>query len=353
MNNNSKAISEIEIIQNLTSDSKQKIRRIDETKLNELLDVLPNEQLQSLIYKPLNEYTLKRQRIRPILKERKLPKRLIAIITDLDLLSEPDYERRLYIFTGYCRYLNYSVNTATKYLALLKSHGIFGKNNQHLYIDRVSFIDSGKTHTRTFSFESFKKLMIYMHQNFTTFTAPILLACYSGLRTFEILQFTNITLHQLALKQTTVSIFRKKTFYRVDETQGDEWRPIYTTHFSTFIEELIKLYQDLYDAYKRNGIIVKLFPITPKTLCNRLRSLYFIVNGYKLPLGAGIHSFRNMLAMLMAQKTQNIWTIQNFLQHKSVNTTRHYIHADFTHISREFDRLTKEEFSDTLKNLTE
>lgn len=344
-------IGEIEIVKSLSRVAKHKLRRIDENKLNKLLDVLPNAELQALVYKPLSEEILERQKNRKTLDAKKLPSRLARMIVELDLLSEPNHEKRLSIFTGYCRYLNYSINTASKYLSIMKRHGVFGQDVQHLYIDRMSFVDSGNVHTRTFSFESFKKIMVYMHQNFTPYVAPIMLACYSGLRTFEVLQFSNITLHQLALKQTTVSIFRKKTFYRIDETHGDEWRPIYTTYLNTFVSELIKLYKDLYDAYERNGIIVKLFPITPKTLCTRLRTIYFMVNGYKLPLGAGIHSFRNMLAMLMAQKTQNVWVIQTFLQHKDATTTRRYIHADFTHISKEFDRLTKEEFSDVIKDL--
>lgn len=344
-------IGEIELINTLTRETVKKIRRVDETKLNELLDVMPNIELQRLLFKPLPTKTLALQKKRDLLIKKKLPTKLKTIIMDLQLRSEPNFRKRLDVFVGYCRYLNYSPNTASKYLSILKSHGLFGADSQHLYVDRVSFVDSGKIHTRTFSFESFKKLIVYLHQNFTQFTAPILLACYSGLRTFEVLQFSNITLHQLKHKQTTVSVFRKKTFHRVHEDKGDEWRPVYTTHMNAFIDELIKLYQDLYNAYEKNGIIVKLFELTPKTLCTRLRTVYFMCTGEKLPLGAGIHSFRNMLAMLMAQKTHNVWAIQTFLQHKDAKTTRRYIHADFTHISREFDRLTKSEFSDVIKQL--
>lgn len=344
-------IGEIEIINRLTKKSARKIRKLDEIKLNQLLQTLPNIDLQKLIYKPLESETIKSQKKRVLLKKRHMPIRLKKIVLDLDLLDEPDHEKRLNIFVGYCRYLNYSVNTASKYLTLLKNNGLFGQTDNHLYIDRSEFVDSGKIHTRTFSFESFKKLMVYLHQNFDKYSAPILLACYSGLRTFEILQFSNITLHQLNLKQTSVSIFRKKTFRKIDDTKGDQWRPVYTTHLTNFLNQLTVLYHDEYEAYRKNGIIIKLFNITPKTLCNRLRQIYFVVNGYKLPLGSGIHSLRNMLAMLMAQKTQNIWTIQQFLQHKNVNTTKRYVHADFTHISEEFNRLTNSEFSDLTRDL--
>lgn len=334
----------------------KRIRNLDEQRLNVLLDTIPNADLRALIFKPPNSKMVAKQKKRVLINREKLPNRLTSIITTLGLLDETDYSKRLYIFAGYCRYMNYSVNTATKYFNLMKTHGLFGTENTHLTIDKSSFVDSGKVHTRTFSFEAFKKFLLYLHQNFTKFTAPILLACYSGLRTFEILQFSNITLHQLAMKQTTVSIFRKKTFrytstaVTTDES-SNEWRPIYTTHLNRFIIDLTKLYNDEFEAYKTNGIIVKLFPITPKTLCSRLRSVFFLVNGYKLPLGAGIHSLRNMLAMLMAQQTENVWAIQHMLQHKNSQTTRRYIHADFTHISREFDRLTATEFSDVKKIL--
>lgn len=352
-------IGEIEIDREVTSSSSRKVRSLDEVRLNTLLDTIPNADLKALIYKPPNQDIIIKQKQRVTLDRKKLPNRLASIITTLGLLDETDYRKRLYIFAGYCRYMNYSINTATKYLSLMKSHGLFGRDNDHLTIDKSSFVDSGRIHTRTFSFEAFKKFLLYLHQNFTKFTAPILLACYSGLRTFEILQFSNITLHQLALKQTTVSIFRKKTFRRtksLDETnsssgEGVEWRPVYTTHLNTFVVDLTRLYHDEYVAYEKNGIIVKLFQITPKTLCSRLRSIFFLVNGYKLPLGAGIHSLRNMLAMLMAQQTENVWAIQHMLQHKNPNTTRRYIHADFTHISKEFNRLTDAEFSDIKKIL--
>lgn len=348
-------IGEITINREITSSSSRKLRNLDEQRLNELLDTIPNVDLKALIYKPPNPKIILKQKQRVNLDHKKLPKRLASIITTLGLLDETDYSKRLYIFVGYCRYMNYSINTATKYLSLMKMHGLFGRDNDHLTIDRSSFVDSGKVHTRTFSFEAFKKFVLYLHQNFTKFTAPILLACYSGLRTFEILQFSNITLHQLALKQTTVSIFRKKTFRRTRESTNEErveWRPVYNTHLNTFIIDLTRLYHDEYIAYEKNGIIVKLFHITPKTLCLRLRSIFFLVNGYKLPLGAGIHSLRNMLAMLMAQQTENVWAIQQMLQHKNSQTTRRYIHADFTHISKEFNRLTDSEFSDIKKTLT-
>lgn len=353
-------IGEIEIDRELASSSSRRVRSLDEKRLNTLLDTIPNADLRALIYKPPNPEMLIKQKQRTTLDRKKLPSRLSSIITTLGLLDETDYRRRLYIFAGYCRYMNYSINTATKYLALMKAHGLFGVENDHLTIDKSSFVDSGRIHTRTFSFEAFKKFLLYLHQNFTKFTAPILLACYSGLRTFEILQFSNMTLHQLALKQTSVSIFRKKTFRRAETSivensssseDSVEWRPVYTTHLNTFIADLTKLYRDEYLAYEMNGIIVKLFQITPKSLCSRLRSIFFLVNGYKLPLGAGIHSLRNMLAMLMAQQTENIWAIQNMLQHKSPNTTRRYVHADFTHISKEFNRLTDTEFSDIKKIL--
>lgn len=384
-------IGEIEIKRELTvaASSSVKVRNLDERRLNALLDTIPNVELETLIYKPLNPHVLEKQKRRSIVGLQKLPTRLSSIITTLGLLDELDYRKRLYIFTGYCRYMNYSINTASKYLNLMKRHGIFGKDNDHLTIDRSSFVDSGRIHTRTFSFEGFKKLLLYLHQNFSKFTAPILLACYSGLRTFEILQFSNITLHQLSLKQTTVSIFRKKTFRQastkkttmmttttindatgsddvnaggIDDDDDDdgaadrgassnEWQPVYTTHLNAFVVNLARLYRDEFVAYQKNGIIIKLFNITPKTLCSRLRAIFFLVNGYKLPLGAGIHSLRNMLAMLMAQQTENIWAIQHMLQHKDSRTTRRYIHADFTHISKEFNRLTDTDLSDVKKSL--
>jgi len=293
-------------------------------------------------------------------------------------MDEKSMSQRIKIFIGYCLYKNFSYNTTKRYFSILKNNNFFNEspnenenkndisNNDsndsddnttqlepidHLRPNKLSFVNCGHQHIRIVSMSNFKTFIEYLHNNFSIYTAPILVAAYTGLRTFEILQFSTYTIYQLLNQQQPIAIKRKHTVIKSYDIDPILWQPIYNSHLNAFVEQLRDLYLDDYKIFLEMQINTKLFPVTPKTLGNRIKSLYFNAVNSIAPNGFGIHSCRNMIAMLMAENTENIFAIQQFLQHKNVKTTRQYIKADFSKTTQEFNRLTKYEFSNINKKL--
>lgn len=346
------------------------VRRIDEKRLNNLLMKLPaNVNLDSIIRHPLPEPS--RHRSRRVTKSNKqnkkeLPKSLQSIIRDFDLLSELDVERRFQLFAGYCLMANYTYNTARYYAKLLRGRGLFSnelekehenhlrtqlrdkgnglnqttqKKLQPLYMSKLVFANSGKPHTRTVETKDFGKLVRHLQENWSEYTAPLLLAVFTGLRTFEVLQTSAEHLLQLQHRSMEVSIRRKQTLGR--EADPVFWRPVYTNRFIGLVNDLCGLYEDRIKARKNYGVDSLLFHITPRTLVNRFRLEFFRANKYHPPLGFGIHSCRNMIATLMTQQSENVLAVQKYLQHRTLKTTSTYIKADYRYLTKRFDELTK------------
>lgn len=342
------------------SDTISKIKIVDEIELNDFLNQadLRAAELKDLIRKKLPPLSKKKISIRAKNAGlRKIPRSLQSIVNNLKLLDESDYDARAKLFFGYCKYRNYSYNTVKTYFAILTNHRFFGDST--LRPNKLNFSDDGKIHTRIVSKNDFLRLMEYARNNCSRYTAPILIAIYSGLRTSEILQFTNYTLYQLKQRQATVTIKRKtilsdeKSESQAAEIKSNDnfWRPIYNTHLNNLTDNLIELFSDEYEALKNHDITVRLFHITPKTVANRIRHLFYLANNHLAPLGFGVHSCRNMLAMFLAETSMNLITIRNFLQHKKLSTTRKYIKADFSHTIKEFNRITNYDLSDVKGNL--
>lgn len=345
-----------------------KLCKVNEIKLNKFMDDIPTDKLKTIIQRKLPTPSKKRKR--QSIKIPTIPGNLNKAIISLTLLDEPCMRRRIEIFIGYCRYKNYSYNTTQRYFQILKLNKFFGDYNNNpsmpnannddgddgdgdddtnminlLRPNKLSFVDSGKPHIRVVSMNDFFTFVKYLHENFSEYSAPILLATYTGLRSFEILQFSTYTLYQLSMQQTTIAIKRKQTVIKSYNIDPVYWQPVYNTHLNAFIRNLLDLYAKDYEIFQKYQINTKLFHITPKTLGNRVKSLYFNAVNKLAPNGFGIHSCRNMIAMLMAEKTENIFAIQNFLQHRNIATTRQYIKADFTYTTNEFNRLTNYEFA--------
>lgn len=330
------------------SDYKPGVRRIDENKLNSLLDSVPAEEAVKIIQRVLPEPSRKRSVRRRTWPAAPLTKAVNGIVTGLSLLDEPDFERRAKIFIGYCRVRNYALNTTVRYFKIARQNGAFGPPGAAISVRPDPSAFTGRTHTRIVCTENFIRLFKYLLGRWSEYTAPLLVAFYTGLRTMEILQFTGFTLYQLHDRQATVNVKRKQTVINDDPVY---WRPVYTSHLLTFIDKLVELYGAEYAAYTRSSITVGLFYVTPKTLANRLRLAYYKANGSNPPLGFGIHSCRNMLASIMAETTKNLPAIQMFLQHKSVMTTRRYIKSDLKYIRDQFNRITAQEFANVRLNL--
>jgi integrase len=382
------------------------VNRLDERKINAVFDNLPKDLLKNVIRRRLPRIDVKRRNVQ---SNDNIPLHLKKAITSLGLLDEDDYERRAQTFIGYCRFRNYSYNTTIKYFRILHNTGIFGKfklvtdpkTNEITFIeskansiinddnditdeyinndldsrpDRLVFNHCGKQHIRIVGKEDFLKFSALLQERFSIYTAPILIAFYTGLRTSEILQFTTFTIYQLLSKHHTTTILRKMIVIKnanmkdsaydndvnsdaddVDNNRDNRnfWTPIYNTHLNDFIVKLRELYANDYKTFLEAKINTKLFNVTPKTLGNRIKSLYYEATGKLAPYGFGIHSCRNMISIIMAEKSNNLTAIQRFLQHKNIKTTRRYVKADFSYTITEFNRLTNQQFSNIRAILNE
>lgn len=322
------------------------VRRIDERRLNALLDGVPAAEAVKIVRRALPRPSAKRTVVRTSRACRS--KAVNGIVTGLRLLDEPDYERRAKIFIGYCRVRGYAVNTVKRYFMLARQAGAFGPPGA-VSIRPDPSVFTGRTHTRVVSEADFAGLFRYLRERWSEYTAPLLVACYTGLRTMEILQFTGFTLHQLAARQPTVNVKRKQTAINGDDPIF--WRPVYTTHLQTFVKRLVELYRAEYEAYGSGAVNVSLFYVTPKTLANRIRLAYYKANGTCPPLGFGVHSCRNMLASAMAETSRCLPAMQTFLQHKSMTTTARYVKTDLKYVREQFDSITGRTFADVRSNL--
>ncbi|ATY70206.1 DNAint/rec [Tomelloso virus] len=325
------------------------LRQLNEAKLTALLPSLP---LEDVIRKTLPTPSKHREPIKSVSESiNELPKTLVNAIKSLKLLEEPNMENRAAFFIGYCKYKNYNYNTTNRYFTILRRTNVFG-DDPKLRPNKLAFIDNGKQHERIVSMADFRTFAIYLQENLTKLNAPIAIALFTGLRTSEILQFSTYTLYQLHEKKIPVAIKRKQTVVSAVSSEPIYWEPIYNTHLNAFVDRLINdIYSTDYQLFIETTINTKLFRVTPKTLGNRIKALYYDAVGKLAPLGFGVHSCRNMIAMLMAEKSENIMAIQSFLQHKNIKTTRQYIRSDYTYTTSEFNRLTQYEFNDTFEKL--
>ncbi|ABO45390.1 integrase [Gryllus bimaculatus nudivirus] len=318
--------------------SKRKITKINEENLNSILDNIPDASFAEIIRKKLPKPNPKNVK-RNINKDLKIPNIIFKIIKSIKLLDEPNKEQRLKLFIGYCKYKNYSYNTTLTYINFLKKTNIINKQN-NIIPDKGMY--NKDIHQRIIDSESFKKYFQYLLTYFNKFTAPLLFACFTGLRTMEILQVNTFTLFQLLSKKPEVSILRKNEQY---------WKPLYTNQFNIFIEKLKNLYKNTYNNALENNSHIKLFNIHPSTLDRRMGVIYYNATNLLLPFGAGIHTHRYMIANLLANSTKNIEIVSAFLQHKSIETTQIYLKSKLSFIEKEFQTIVNKKFNPVSKLL--
>lgn len=322
------------------------IIKIDEEKLNYAMKNVCYGSFNKIISK--KKFTPNKESKK---SKRKISPTVTKIISELELEDENDYEERIKSFTNCCK--NYSKNTMIKYFNEAKSLGLFGES---VFIpDYNQFV--GKTHTRIVEPKDFMKFISFLIENFNEYNAPLLVAYYTGLRNKEILQFSLFTLYQLSNRLTFIHIVRKNTKPKTDQYESNEkseideslinyWKPVYNSELCKFIDDLINLYKNEYEEYLINKKLnMSLFYITPKTLVARQKSQYFKAVKKQLPYGFGIHGYRTEMASILSKYTQNLPAIQQYLQHKDINTTILYIKQRFNSMHKEFDRLTNIEYS--------
>lgn len=333
-------------ISNLMHDPRVKV--LDSAEINKILHSLPPEIISKVIKRRNPKPSRKRETLRP---PRRIPQNLVNAIDSLKLLDEPSYDARVNLFLGYCSALkNYSYNTVLRYFTILKENDVFG--DSVLMPSKLGFMDLGKRHTRTVSVKDFVTFARKLHNHISLYTMPIILALYTGLRSMEILNMSTFVLYQLSNRTPVVKLKRKQTNVKPG-SDPVYWEPVYTANFAIIINLMLEMFSKECRELDRYNIDVKLFNVTPKTLANRIRTLYYTYLGRLPPHGFGIHSCRNMVAIIMNGDSEhnNKVAIQTFLQHKSLKTTIAYIKADFSHVVAEFDRITMKAFPDLIKNL--
>ncbi|XP_039299748.1 uncharacterized protein LOC120355444 [Nilaparvata lugens] len=328
------------------------LRRIDENALNCLLDHVPKELVHNLIRKKLPKPSTIRARTRS--SKRVLPPTISRMIKVLGLFDMADVELRAKVFIGYLKSKRLSYNTVSRYFAIARSHGLFDYIDSSSETRRVASIRPdptafcGKLHTRILSLTDYVKLYSHLTEHWSEYTAPLLVAFHTGLRSMEILQMTSYTLYQLKTRQSFVNVKRKQT---IVDSQPPFWKPVYSNDLLQFTDKLIELYKDNYNSYFQHSIDAPLFHITTQTLVNRIRLSFFQALGYNPPHGFGIHTCRYMMAQILASTSKNLVSIQTFLQHKSLKTTQRYLKSDFDYTVQKFNEITKGPFADIREDL--
>lgn len=313
------------------------IINIDETKLNHVMKTVRYGTFKKIINKrlptPNKQVVYKQKKITPTVRK---------IINILKLEDEPNYDERVTLFIIYCRH--YSKNTMIRYFQEAKYLGLFGDSK--IVPEYNNFI--GKQHIRIVDPSSYIKFISYLKAHFNEFNAPMLIAYYTGLRVMEILQFSMNTLYQLSIRQVYINIIRKTTLktYESEDDSKNYWKPVYNPELYKFIDDLISLYKDSYNEFLRNKKLNQLlFYIKPNTVVARMKTQYFNVIGKPLPYGFGIHGYRTTMATILSESTKNLPAIKHYLQHKNIQTTLAYIKIRWSEMEKEFDRLTKLEYS--------
>lgn len=307
------------------------LRKLNPTKVNEIIEDLTDEQLLNLVSRP-KYVSNDRVNILPV----NIGPTLRKAVASIRLLDIPPNERHA-IFIAYCRNMKYRANTVKRYIQVLEKNRIlfseYKREPIHGYFtpERKSIIDQ----------DEFRSIIDYCFNNISKTTAPIIVAFTTGLRTMEILQMTNATLDELKNEHDQVKIFRKQTVKKLTPTW---WVPVYSKLFLKVIDILLVLYDSEYQAYITNNMVIRLFPFTPNTLVNRVRAIFSLVTSKPPPDGFGIHTFRYLVATALSNHTKNISAIQTFLQHKDVVTTSRYIHQESKRIARDVNKILNPKF---------
>lgn len=317
------------------------VQALDEKKINAVMDTTSNTVLRELLFKDLPKPNTKRTKLPISSAKPKPPASLLKLIRKYGLDQEHSGSEKAYLFIALCRQLNYTYATASKYFSILQRLEFFGKDN---VIKPHPKVFTGKVHTRIVSVSNYKALFSHLHQSITKKNAPLLIAMYTGLRTMEILQFSTYTLYELKSRNPEINIRRKNTTSHINNNLIN-WNPVYNTHLTKFINLLCTLYNDEYKAFLENNINIKLFFETPTTLNTRFKLAYYMANNINAPHGFGIHSCRYMTSMLLNEANASLPAIQKFLQHKSLETTKTYMQAQYSFTVNEINRLTRKEFS--------
>ena len=190
---------------------------INEQKINKLIarSTLPQKFITNLTRKKPTEPERPKYIVKPLAWSN-ASKMILDIFKRLNLLDETDYQKRVFTFIGYCKYRNYSLATTRKYFNEAKRLGVFGLVEEIKVIPDTLFFPK-TVHNRMLSDSVFIKFIEHLYTNWSPYTAPLLTAFHTGLRSIELLQFDTKILDQLLTRKVYVDIFRKDTRQKIEQ----------------------------------------------------------------------------------------------------------------------------------------
>ncbi|UHB41780.1 INT [Macrobrachium rosenbergii nudivirus] len=274
----------------------------------------------------------------------KLPKYIMQIIHDNNLIDIDNVNERAIIFLTSLYKRNLKGTTILKYFKALKPH-LF--KNTTIIPDSMAF---DKKYTKDIqlrgsnltNIENFIKYVIYDVKD-VVYKYPIIIAAYTGLRINEVCAITMKHLNMLANRKPIIPIKRKN---------NKHWHVIYYDRLNEIIDEVINVNMENYNLYVNNLIDVKLFPYTTQALHNKIKHYYLLANTALPPLGFGLHSVRYYLASTLYQETSKIEIAQALLGHQQTKTTQLYIKPNVENLQYEMCKFSdKNTFYSNIKEL--
>ena len=290
-----------------------------------------DEKLKLLKYKPMTF---------------KIPKVIMKIIHDNNLLDIEDVNERSKIFIKALYVRNLRSTSALKYFnklkptlfpntSILPNSMVFDSNYKKPFQFRGGEIDKIK------NFINFVK---YEIPNTSPYKWPILISAYSGLRLREVCDIHMSHLSMLSMKKPIVPLKRKNNI---------DWEVLYYDEFIQLIQCVIDNNEKSYNLYNNHNIDEKLFKFTPQSLHYKVKYFYMLANNNEpTPHGFGLHSVRYYLATVIYNDTGKIDIAQHILGHKKSKTTEIYVKQNYSNREQELkDLCEKSEFYNNVKDI--
>ncbi|XP_057322086.1 uncharacterized protein LOC130665636 [Microplitis mediator] len=254
-------------------------------------------------------------------------KHIVRYVLKLPMIEDNDERAKLFITEMYKRRIRSS--TIVRYYNQLRRVRFFGssaiKPNQRIF-------DSQKPpQERVPPNSNIVRLIEWCdnnkHENNRAYA--ILFAYYSGLRSAEICQLTIENLVQLDERSPVIALKCKTS---------DFWSVPWNRVLEEFIDELMGVYKNKVEKYRRTGIIESLFNMSSRVLSNTIRNFYMTAVGEVPPDGFGVHVMRYIIGTRLAQEN-DLAAAQHFLGHERINTTKRYVRYDLQQLNSKLSHI--------------
>ena len=274
-----------------------------------------------------------------------IPKYVVQIIHDNDLLNIENVNERAKLFLMALYKMNLRSTTIMKYFKRLKNKLFPGTiiKPDSMAFDRKYTKPMQVRGANLGKIEAFVKYVLYQVAKTDVYKWPIVLACYTGLRLNEVCSVTMKHLTMLKARKQVIPLKRKNNF---------DWNVLYFETLHTVVDDIINANSVKYNLYTNNLIDSKLFPFTPQALHFKIKRYYLFATRTVAPEGFGLHSIRYYLASMLYQETNKIEIPQAILGHQRMKTTQLYIKPNMEELQYELQDLSnKNSFYSNIKNI--